>query len=309
MKKVLFFSVFSTLFLSSLFASGSDRDSTINLSEEELIQLYEYYLDSVSATLQYETGMVSIGDGLAAMQIPTGYKFLNGKDAEMVLTDLWGNPPSEAGAESLGMLFPADGKPSDDSIYVINITYSEDGFVDDSDAAGIDYEELLESMKEDTRLESEQRVEMGYPPIELIGWASPPYYDAEQKKLHWAKEISFDNSPEHTLNYNIRILGRRGYLMLNVIGEMYTLETVKHDIGPILASVDFQQGHRYADFNPGMDKVAAYGIGGLIAGKVLAKAGIFAKLGVLLLKFWKILAVAVVGAVAGLRRFFGGKAA
>jgi uncharacterized membrane-anchored protein len=49
--------------------------------------------------------------------------------------------------------------------------------------------------------------------------------------------------------------------------------------------------------------VAAYGIGGLIAGKLLAKAGFFA----LLLKFWKVLALAVVGGAAAVRRFFGGK--
>ena len=40
-----------------------------------------------------------------------------------------------------------------------------------------------------------------------------------------------------------------------------------------------------------MDDVAAYGIGGLIAGKILAKAGFFA----VILKFWKIIAVGAIG--------------
>ena len=42
--------------------------------------------------------------------------------------------------------------------------------------------------------------------------------------------------------------------------------------------VEFDDGNRYSDFNPDIDTVAAYGIGGLIAGKLAAKAGIFALL-------------------------------
>ena len=42
----------------------------------------------------------------------------------------------------------------------------------------------------------------------------------------------------------------------------------------------------YSEFNPDIDTVAAYGIGGLIAGKVLAKAGVLAAGLVLLKKFW-----------------------
>jgi uncharacterized membrane-anchored protein len=53
-----------------------------------------------------------------------------------------------------------------------------------------------------------------------------------------------------------------------------------------------------------LDKVATVGIGGLIAGKVLAKAGILAKLGILLAKFWKVIVLAIVGLSVGAKRFF-----
>ena len=85
---------------------------------------------------------------------------------------------------------------------------------------------------------------------------------------------------------------------------MEVLPDVKGDIVPILASVNFAEGHKYSDFNPDVDAIAAYGIGGLIAGKVLAKAGILAKLGILLAKFWKIIALAVIGLGAGFKKFF-----
>jgi uncharacterized membrane-anchored protein len=41
----------------------------------------------------------------------------------------------------------------------------------------------------------------------------------------------------------------------------------------VLQSVNFNQGHRYTDFIPSRDKVAVYGIGALIAGKIALKVG------------------------------------
>src|SRR4029453_13707793 len=89
------------------------------------------------------------------------------------------------------------------------ITYDEDGFVEDDDAAEINYTELLADMQKDTRSESEAREKGGCKSIELVGWAAPPHYDDATHKLYWAQELSFGSSPEHTLNYNIRVLGRR----------------------------------------------------------------------------------------------------
>ena len=51
------------------------------------------------------------------------------------------------------------------------------------------------------------------------------------------------------------------------------LAAVAEGCKEILARTEFTVGNRYADFDPSIDKVAAYGVGALIAGKVLAKAG------------------------------------
>ena len=88
--------------------------------------------------------------------------------------------------------------------------------------------------------------------------------------------------------------------MLNVIGDVAILPKVKKDIPQVLAAVDFAEGNRYSDFNPEIDEVAAYGIGGLIAGKVLAKVGFFA----LILKFWKIIMGAAISAFYYIRKRF-----
>ncbi|MEL6639168.1 MAG: DUF2167 domain-containing protein [Bacteroidota bacterium] len=289
-------------------AYGNDSDSlqiSPEITEAEYQLLVQQYLDSIENTLTYETGRVELNNGMATIEVPAGFKYLNGEDSEMILTDIWGNPPSEAADRSMGMIVPENTSPLQDSSYSINITYSEEGYIEDDDAKSIDYHELLETMQEESRSSNEERERLGYPTVELVGWASPPYYDAAEKKLHWAKELKFGESPQNTLNYNIRILGRKGYLQLNAIGEMYVLEDVQRHINPILSSVNFKEGHRYADFNPDLDQVAAYGIGGLIAGKVLMKAGFFAKIGLVLAKFWKIIALGVIGLFAGIRKMFG----
>ena len=169
----------------------------------------------------------------------------------------------------------------------------------------IDYTDLLKDMQSDTEEANEQRAEAGYEPVTLVGWAAKPYYDHQLNVLHWAKELRFGQATEHTLNYNVRLLGRRGVLNLNAVGDLSQLAEVRGTIPAVIKSVSFSKGLQYADFNPKLDEVAAVGIGGLVAGKILAKVGFFA----LILKFWKILIALAAGAWTAVRRFFGAKTA
>lgn len=276
-----------------------------NLSAQEGNELseqaYKQKLDSINNSFTYKTGEVTLENGLAKIKVPEGYKFLNAEQSNRVLTDLWGNPPSEV----LGMLFPKNIDPiSENFTYAVEITYSDEGYINDDDAKDIDYDELLSEMQSDADAANEEREKLGYPTIELIGWASKPFYDETSKKLHWAKELNFGGDSINTLNYNIRVLGRSGFLNLNAIGTIDVLPQFKNDVDQILNSITFSEGNTYADFNPDIDKVAAYGIGGLIAGKLLAKAGFFA----LLLKFWKVIAIAIAGGFGILKnKIFGSK--
>lgn len=291
--------LFSLAFLCLLTTFSFAQETTKELTEEQQ-KIYLQKLDSINNAFTYQYGKISLQDGLAEINIPKGYKFLDAKQSEYVLSDLWGNPPSEV----LGLLFPENTSPLDENFtYAVEVTYSNDGYIDDEDAKNLDYADLLKEMQEDADAINPERKKQGYPAINLVGWASTPFYDAENKKLHWAKELKFEGEELNTLNYNIRVLGRKGYLNLNAIGTIDILPLFKKDVDNILTSVSFTDGNTYADFNPDIDKVAAYGIGGLIAGKVLAKAGVFA----ILLKFWKVIAVAIAGLFAAFKKkIFGG---
>ncbi len=261
------------------------------LSEEELLASYARQVDSIERTFSYRYDTVALKSGIATIIVPKGFKYLDEQQAQRVLVDLWGNPYYEG--MTLGMILPEGQGVMGDDGYVFNIEYNEIGFVKDDDAGDIDYDELLADLQEETAAANKEREQAGYQPVTIIGWAASPYYDKDRKILHWAKEAKFGDSEEHTLNYNIRVLGRKGVLVLNAIGGMSSYGLVERDVAQVLDIVQFNDGYKYGDFNPSVDEVASWTIGGLVAGKVLAKAGFFA----FLLKFWKFIAIG--GVVAG----------
>jgi uncharacterized membrane-anchored protein len=137
----------------------------------------------------------------------------------------------------------------------------------------------------------------------MIGWANKPFYDKDKKVLHWAKNLKFGNSNENTLNYDVRILGRKGVLSLNAIASMEQLDMVKKDIDKVLTMATFTEGNQYKDFDSKTDKIAAWTIGGLVAGKILAKVGFFA----IFAKFFKVILIGIAAAGGAIWKFLGGR--
>lgn len=222
--------------------------------------------------LHPRTGEVVLGNGMAKLVVPESFGYLSPEDAEKVLVEVWGNPP---GSKTLGMLIPSDVSVDSPESWGVVIQYDDDGHVEDEDAAGIDYADLLEEMQDNTREENTARVKAGYEAVELVGWAATPRYDASTRKLYWARELGFGDSKEHTLNYSVRVLGKEGVLVLNAVSSMVALPQVEKDMQQVLGFTHFQPGNRYEDFDPSTGRVAAYGVAGLVAGKVAAKAGLF----------------------------------
>ncbi len=272
------------LLSSAIFAAPPEKDPSKRAAE----------IKRIVSDLHYQQGEINLGGGLAKLSVPPEYNFLDGRQAELVLHDLWGNPPSEQG---LGMLMPAEMSPVDKDGWAIEVHYEEEGYVKDDEAATLNYDDLLKKMQEQTVEANKEREKEGYPALTLVGWATPPRYDQATHKLYWAKELEFEGHPKHVLNYNIRILGRKGVLVLNAIADMDRLADVEAATPTILKMVNFQEGSRYTDYKVG-DKVATYGLIGLIAGGVLAKAGGFKLLLAGLLAAKKFVIIGVV-AIAG----------
>ena len=291
MKRILSMLLFISALHCSVFTSAQETQSAEDVE-------YIEWATKIWDSLDRQTGAVTIPQAKAVLTVPESFYYLNAQDAEKVLVEVWGNPP---GQNVLGMLFPSESTPFDEDSWAVTIQYEEDGYVSDSDADDIDYSDLLSQMKEDTRAQRKERVQQGYEAIELVGWASQPYYDKAQKKMYWAKELSFADTDVNTLNYNIRVLGRRGVLLLNFIAGIDQKDLIDQNLDTVLEIASFDQGSQYSDFDPDIDTVAAYGLGALVAGKLAAKAGLLAGLLLLLKKFGVFI---VIGIGALFSRFF-----
>jgi len=285
--------VFTFLFVPLLAFSSTD----IELTEEEK---YIKWAEKLWSSLSKQKGEIKLPNAVATLSVPDGFYYLSPEDTEKVLVDVWGNPPEQ---NTLGMLFPAEMTPFDPNAWAVTIEYEEDGYVSDDDADEINYSELLEQMKSDVHAASAERVKQGYEAVELVGWASQPYYDATTNKMYWAKEIKFGQNPVNTLNYNIRVLGRKGVLVLNFIAQIDQKALIEEKLEDVLALAEFDQGAKYSDFDPDLDDVAAYGLGALVAGKVIAKTGFIAAAIIFLKKFGVIILIAI---AAFFKRIFKG---
>lgn len=255
------------------------------------------------ASLKFEHGKIDLPGGIASLNLPPSFRYLGAADAERVLVDAWGNPPD---ATTLGMIFPADVSPLSENGWGVVVTYDKDGHIKDDDADSIKYNELLKQMQEDTQAANEERKKQGYEAMTLVGWAEPPSYDKSTHKFYWAKELARENASasEHSLNYNIRVLGRDGVLVLNAVARMDQIGTIKTEMPKVVAFTDFSKGHGYADFDSKTDKVAEYGLAALVAGGVAAKLGFFGKIFALLLAFKKLILVGFAAIGSGLFKLF-----
>ena len=255
------------------------------------------------AGLDYREGLVVLPTAQASLNVTEGFRYLDQDDARAVLEDYWGNPEDDT---VLGMLVPVAEPLGTEHSWAVVLTYSDEGYVSDEDAAEIDYDELLEEMQQQTRDANEYLAEEGYATSELVGWAQAPHYDAVNKRLHWAQHIQFEGSDGGTLNYDIRVLGREGFLSMNAVADIDDLPRVNAAMDDVLQMATFNPGLTYADYQEG-DRTAAYGLAALVGGGLAAKAGLFAKLGLVLAKFWKLLAVGLFGVAAIGKKFFGKK--
>lgn len=250
--------------------------------------------------LERHTGVVDLPQAKARLNLGSDYYYLDAAASRRVLVEGWGNPP-EAANGVLGMIFPARFKPLDGPSWGAVISYDDVGYVADKDARDTDYDKLLDDLRKGEADENAEREKAGYPTLHLVGWAERPSYDATRHVVVWARELKAGNASVDTLNYDIRLLGRQGVLSLNVVSSINDLPEVRAAADRIAGQAGFTSGQAYADFRKGQDKMAEFGVAGLIAAGVGAaaakKLGLLAIL-VLFLKKGAVLLVAAFGGVA-----------
>lgn len=240
------------------------------------------------------------------LKLPERFGYIPQKEAAAVLRAM-GN---RTGPDLIGLIVPLQEGGGD---WFVSLRYSSAGYIKDDDAKHWDADGLLKTLKEGTEAANEDRQREGVPPVTVTRWIEVPAYDAASHRLVWSAEVRLKNGadPDPGVNYNTYVLGREGYISLDLVTSVSRVERDKPIARQLLSDIDFNNGKRYADFNSSTDKVAAYGLAALIAGVAAKKLGLLALIAASAVKFWKLIAVACAMFGATVARWFksrfGGK--
>lgn len=238
----------------------------------------------------------------AVIAIPADQFFIPAAEANRIMVAL-GNPATPA---RFGLILSRKAQEN----WIVDVDWIKEGYVRDDDAKDWKPDALLASLKENTERDNAGRQQKGIPAIDVIGWAQPPAYDAGHHRLVWSMQIKNRGAPAgepQTINYNTYALGRDGYVSLDLITDSTHIAMDRNVANQLLGSLHFAPGKRYQDFNGSTDKIAAYGLAGLIGIVAVKKLGLLAVAALFLLKIWKLGLVAVVGGIAAARKYIGRK--
>lgn len=254
--------------------------------------------EAILKSIQWTVGpaKAQIGDN-AELPIPEGYVFTGAAGTRKML-ELMENPTD---GRELGLLTPKT------MAWFMIFEFSSIGYVKDADKEELDGEEILDSIREGTKASNEERKRRGWPTIEIVGWQTAPFFDKATKNLKWC--IKGQSQGKTIVNYNTRILGRRGVMSANLLVAPDKLETTLPEIKTLLGGFAFKDGERYAEYKSG-DKIAEYGLTALVVGGaagIAAKVGLFGKLFGFLGKMWKLLIIGLLAIGAGLKSLLSRK--
>ena len=286
---------------SELYESEYAEDANEEMSEEEFRQFL------MTDSIYGQNGVVNLDDAHAVVNVPVGFQYIDASQANRLLSVYWGNIDDDA---LLGGLIPDTSKIYVNVPFIFTVYYNPCGYVSDSDADDIDADDVAETIRKSNEKTNEKRREAGLSTLEFVGWADEPRYDKNLKVICYAKHFVSSKDTEnevHSMNYEIDVLGKSGYVILNAVADYEDKDMVVGVSNDVVKSIAYADGYKYTDFDSTKDLISDISVGGLVAGGLLAKTGFFAKIGVLLLKFWKLVVALFVGIGALVAKVLKGK--
>jgi uncharacterized membrane-anchored protein len=231
--------------------------------------------------------------GRATIAIPAKYMFLGAADTSKFLTLMRNLPRNDSYTFA----------PNDLNWFAI-FDFEDTGYIKDDEK--IDADAVLQSLKEGNARGNEERKRRGYPALTLEGWFVPPFYDTGTKRLEWATKLSSEGGV--SVNYRIRLLGRAGVMSAVLVSDPDSLDKDIRVFKTALNDFSFDPGQQYSEYRQG-DKIAEYGLTGLIIGgaaAAAAKTGLFKVIG----KFGILIFAGAAAIIGGLfKRLFRGRTA
>jgi uncharacterized membrane-anchored protein len=241
----------------------------------------------------YSQEIASVG----TWKVKPGYLSLDPADTTRLMEELH-NP----GIEN-AWLYAPDGLKR----WFTVIRYEDTGHVRDDEK--IDSTAILEQLKKGSELSNEERRKRGWSEVRLIGWQVEPHYEADTKRLSWAT-LSESNG-EQVVNYTTKVLSRTGVATVILVTDPANLNQSISELKSQLDGFEFNSNQTYPEFRDG-DKIAEYGLTGLIVGGAAAaavKMGAWKWVVGILAAGWKFIAAAIVALLASVKSLFKRKSA
>ena len=188
--------------------------------------------------------------------------------------------------------------------YDIYVDFIEAGYTKVDDWKNINSKDLLDSMKKIAESNADYLKQRGLSYVKQIDWIFKPNLNNQNKSVNYSYKVTWSDGEETMESKNI-ILAKKGHLetaWVLAYNKDLNFQDEANFSKEFAEGIVFDEGFKYSDYKPG-DKLAAVGIGGLVAGslgvKAIAKSGLLVKLA----KFWWIL----LAPLAFMGRFLSGK--
>ncbi len=184
-------------------------------------------------------------------------------------------------------------------------SFAPEGYVKDSET--LDADALLETLRSNQKEANKERRRRGWSEFTITGWHLAPRYNPDTRVLEWATTATAEGSDRASINYNTKILGRKGVMSVQLVSSPEKFEAGLAAFQDSLDGFKYKPGDRYADYEPG-DHVAEYGLAALVAGgavAVAAKKGVFGVIAAFLAAAWKFVLMGIAGLGVWLKSLFG----
>jgi uncharacterized membrane-anchored protein len=252
--------------------------------------------DEPGIQLPWEEGRMAmpIGDDLAQIDLTSSHRFLDAEGTRLFL-ELTQNPVS---GNEIATVMPQDVEEG----WFLVFEYDDSGYVPDDEKDSLDANEMIASIRQGTEAANAERSRRGWSTMQIIGWHEEPFYDSSTNNLTWS--IIGESNGQRNVNRLIKVLGRGGVMTVVLVSSPKGLEAAAAAADSLLSDYRYVRGQTYAEYVPGTDKLAQYGLTALVVGggaAALLKSGLLAR-------FWKPLVVALAALGAGVKRiFFSGR--
>jgi len=276
---------FFKIILLALLLSTSFQASSIAV-EEKIIENKEEREKKLDTLTWYnfdnpKEHKVKIDRANAEIYILENEYYLKSNDVNQYAWWLWGKPePSDLIIFGTG--------------YTAYVEYQDDGYVKLDDWKDVDSEQWINQMRATAKENAEIFKKQNLDYAKSMKWIYKPTVDEENNSASYSYEVTW-NKNEKSMESKSIVLGKSGYLTFTYVVKIEPdTDLLQHaTISKEFANTTvFTEGSKYSDYKSG-DKIAAVGIGGLVAGtlgvKALAKVGILAKFLPFLAKFWWII--------------------